>query len=126
MKKTQSILKLIIDSFICENSFTRESSLVNEVLEIIDSNDVYSYRSLLEKEVEVNEDTLCLGLIERVGPGGSYLKPNYIKEYHKTFSDEFSVPSVKDFQQGALKELFEKAREEATSFLAEVFKTVTS
>lgn len=97
MKKTQSILKLIIDSFICKNSFTQESSLINEILEIMDSKDVYSYRSVLEKEVEINEDTFCLSLIEKVGPSGSYLRPNYIKEYHKTFSSEFSMPSIRDF-----------------------------
>lgn len=123
-EKTQSILKLIVDSFICENCFTRESSLINEVLEIIDSNDVYSYRSALEKEVEINEDTLCLKLIERIGPGGSYLKSNYIKEYHKTFSSEFSMPSIGDFYKEPLKELFKKARKEATLFLTEILKTI--
>ncbi|MEM2089110.1 MAG: trimethylamine methyltransferase family protein, partial [Thermoproteota archaeon] len=116
-ENTQSILKLVIDSFICENAFTRESSLINRVLETVDSKDVYYYRSTLEKEVEVNEDTLCLKLIKEVGPGGSYLKPNYVKEYHKAFSNEFSMPPVRDFQQEPLKELFEKARREATSFL---------
>jgi trimethylamine--corrinoid protein Co-methyltransferase len=123
-EETQSILKLIIDSLICENSFTRKSSLINEALETIDSKDVYSYRSALEKEVEINEDTLCLTLIKKVGPGGSYLKPNYIKEYHKTFSSEFSMPSVKDFQQEPLKELFKKAEKKAASFLTEILKSI--
>jgi len=119
-EKTQSILKLIIDGLICENSFTRESSLINEVLEMIESRDVYTYRSVLEKEVEINEDTLCLTLIEKVGPSGSYIKSNYIKEYYKTFSNEFSMPSIRDFQQEPLRELFEKARKKATSFLTEI------
>jgi trimethylamine--corrinoid protein Co-methyltransferase len=123
-EKTQSILKLIFDSFICENSFTRESSLINDVLQIIDTKDVYSYRSALEKEFEINEDTLCLKLIEKIGPGGSYLKPNYIREHYKTFSSEFSRPSIEDLYKEPLRELFVKARKEATSCLIEILKTI--
>ncbi|MCX8182998.1 MAG: trimethylamine methyltransferase family protein [Crenarchaeota archaeon] len=121
-EKTQSILKLVIDNIICENSFTRGSSFVNMVLETAESTDAYSYRSTLEKEVEVNEDTLCLRLIKEVGPGGSYLKPKYMREYHRVFSREFSMPSIRDFQHELLKELFEEARREAASFLAGALK----
>jgi trimethylamine--corrinoid protein Co-methyltransferase len=121
-ENTQSILKLVIDGFICENAFTRESSLINRVLETIDSKDVYSYCSLLEKEIKVSEDTLCLSLIKEVGPGGSYLKPSYMREYHRIFSSEFSMPSARDFQQEALKELFEEARREAALFLKEALR----
>ncbi|MEM3647283.1 MAG: trimethylamine methyltransferase family protein, partial [Thermofilum sp.] len=116
-EKTQSILKLVVDSLVCENSFTRGSPLVNMVLETVESNDVYSYRSTLEKEVEVDEDTLCLGLIREVGPGGSYLKPKHVREYHGVFSREFSMPSVRDFHREPLKKLFEEARREAASLL---------
>lgn len=119
-EKTQSILKLIIDGLICENSFTRGSSLINEALDMIDSRDVYSYRSAFEKDFEINEATLCLSLIEKVGPGGSYIKSNYIKEYYKTFSSEFSMPSIRDFQQEPLRELFVNARTNATSFLKSI------
>jgi len=121
-EKTQSILKLVLDGLICENAFTRESPLINEVLETVCSEDVYSYRSVLEEEVEVSEDTLCLPLIKEVGPGGSYLKPRYVREYHKAFSSEFLKPPVRDFQRESLRKLFEEARSEAASFLKEVLK----
>ena len=121
-EKTQSILKLVLDGLICENAFTRESPLINEVLETVCSEDVYSYRSVLEEEVEVSEDTLCLPLIKEVGPGGSYLKPRYVREYHKAFSSEFLKPPVRDFQREPLRKLFEEARSEAASFLKEVLK----
>lgn len=123
-EKTQSILKMVLDSLICENSFTRGLPLVNMVLEIVESSDVYSYRSTLEKGIEVDEDTLCLRLIKEVGPGGSYLKPNYIKEYCKAFSREFSRPSIGDFQRESLRELFEKVRKEASSFLTEALEAI--
>jgi trimethylamine--corrinoid protein Co-methyltransferase len=121
-EKTQSILKLVLDGFICENSFTRGLPLVNRVLETVVSGDVYSYRSVLEEEVEVSENTLCLPLIKEVGPGGSYLKPKYMREYQNAFSREFPKPSARDFQQELLRRLFEEARGEAASFLRETLK----
>ncbi|MEM3523580.1 MAG: trimethylamine methyltransferase family protein [Thermoproteota archaeon] len=123
-EKTQSILKLVVDNIICENSFIGKSPLVNRVLETVEANDVYSYRSTLKKGIEVTEDTLCLRLIKEVGPGGSFLKPRYIKEYCKAFSREFSMPSVEDFQQESLRELFEKVRKEASSLLTETLETI--
>ncbi|MGB9718133.1 MAG: trimethylamine methyltransferase family protein [Thermoproteota archaeon] len=123
-EKTQSILKLVVDSLICENSFTRGSPLVNSVLETVDSKDVYSYCSTLEKEVEVDEETLCLSLIREVGPGGSFLKPKYMREYHRVFSREFSMPPVGGFQEEPLRKLFEEARREAASLLAGFLKSL--
>jgi trimethylamine--corrinoid protein Co-methyltransferase len=123
-EKTQSILKLVLDSLVCENSFTRRLPLVNSVLETVESMDVYSYCSTLEKEVEVDEETLCLRLIREVGPGGSFLKPKYMREYQSVFSREFSMPSVGDFQKEPLRRLFEEAGREAASLLTGFLKSL--
>jgi trimethylamine:corrinoid methyltransferase-like protein len=123
-EKTQSILKLVLDSLVCENSFTRGLPLVNSVLETVESMDVYSYCSTLEKEVEVDEETLCLRLIREVGPGGSFLKPKYMREYQSVFSREFSMPPVGDFQKEPLRRLFEEAGREAASLLTGFLKSL--
>ena len=56
-------------------------------------NEAIGYARRITRGIEVNEDTLAVDVINRVGPNGHYLKDEHTRKYYKS---EYWLPSLID------------------------------
>ena len=73
------------------------------------------------KDIEVNDETLALDDIAKVGANGSYLGTKHTRKYHKQtwYPDLFERGNYKDWESKGSKSLAERARQKVETILSE-------
>jgi len=98
-----------------------ESMLAVAYEQFIIDNDISGMVLRALQGIEVNDDTLALDVINRVGPGGNYLTQRHTLKYAR--SDEFYIPNGADrdsrvaWEKSGRKDARERAREIARGIL---------
>lgn len=72
-----------------------ESGMTGSILQTVMMDEAIGYARRITRGIEVNEDTLAVDVIDRVGPNGHYLKDKHTRKHYKT---EFWYPNMTDRQ----------------------------
>ncbi|MDZ7844129.1 MAG: trimethylamine methyltransferase family protein [Anaerolineales bacterium] len=78
---------------LCHDVGYTESAMTGSVFQLTAMNEAIGYARRITRGIEVNEDTLAVDVINRVGPNGHYLKDEHTRKYYKS---EYWLPSLTD------------------------------
>jgi len=92
------------------------ASLENLVI----NNDLIGYARRIVQGIEVNDETLAVDLIDKVGPGGHFLGEEHTMKYFKKetyYPDLFKRQFYENWEQEGKKTLFDRANEKVKDIL---------
>ena len=92
------------------------ASLENLVI----NNDLIGYARRIVQGIEVNEETLAVDLIDKVGPGGHFLGEEHTMKYFKEetyYPDLFKRQFYENWEQDGKKTLFDRANDKVKDIL---------
>jgi trimethylamine--corrinoid protein Co-methyltransferase len=78
---------------LCHDVGYTESGLTGSIFQTAMMDEAIGYTRRITRGIEVNEDTLAVEVINRVGPNGHYLKDEHTRRY---FKSEFWYPNLCD------------------------------
>jgi trimethylamine--corrinoid protein Co-methyltransferase len=78
---------------LCHDVGYTESAMTGSVFQLTAMNEAIGYARRITRGIEVNEDTLAVDVINRVGPNGHYLKDEHTRRHYKS---EYWLPSLID------------------------------
>jgi len=78
---------------LCHDVGYTESAMTGSVFQLTAMNEAIGYARRITRGIEVNEDTLAVDVIDRVGPNGHYLKDEHTRRHYK---NEFWMPGLID------------------------------
>jgi len=90
---------------LCHDVGYTESAMTGSVFQLAAMDEAIGYSRRITRGIEVNEDTLAVEVINRVGPNGHYLKDKHTHRYYKS---EFWLPNLCDRQSYETWELMGK------------------
>ncbi|RLD11087.1 MAG: trimethylamine methyltransferase [Chloroflexota bacterium] len=90
---------------LCHDVGYTESAMTGSVFQLAAMDEAIGYARRITRGIEVNEDTLAVEVINRVGPNGHYLKDEHTRRYYKS---EFWLPNLCDRQSYETWELMGK------------------
>jgi len=70
-----------------------ESGVTSSPEQVVIDNEIFALIFKAARGIDVNPDTLAMGLIEKVGPGGHYLSEEHTRKYYST---EHYLPKLSD------------------------------
>jgi len=78
---------------LCHDVGYTESAMTGSVFQLAAMDEAIGYARRITRGIEVNEDTLAVDAINRVGPNGHYLKDEHTMRYYKS---EYWLPNLID------------------------------
>lgn len=98
-----------------------ESGLSGSLPQLAICNEIISWLDAFMKETEINDDTLALDLIDKVGPDGQYLdNPHTLKHFRERwYPSLFERSNYDSWQKKGGKDLGERASDRIDTILAE-------
>jgi trimethylamine--corrinoid protein Co-methyltransferase len=82
-------------------------------------NEIVDYALRFAQGIEVNEDTLAVDIIDRVGPGGHFLGEKHtLKHFRDRWMPRLDVDSLETWEKEGIKSLGELAHEKVKEILA--------
>jgi trimethylamine--corrinoid protein Co-methyltransferase len=87
---------------------------------LVIADDLIGYAKRFVKGIEVNEDTLALDVIDKVGPGGNFLTEKHTLKYFKTetwYPPLFTREVYENWVSGGKKTLTQRAHEKVIDIL---------
>jgi len=78
---------------LCHDVGYTESGMTGSVFQLAAMDEAIGYSRRITRGIEVNEDTLAVDVINRVGPNGHYLKDEHTHRYYK---NEYWLPALSD------------------------------
>jgi len=78
---------------LCHDVGYTESAMTGSVFQLTAMDEAIGYARRITRGIEVNEDTLAVDAIHRVGPNGHYLKDEHTQRYYKS---EYWLPNLID------------------------------
>jgi len=78
---------------LCHDVGYTESGMTGSVFQLTAMDEAIGYARRITRGIEVNEDTLAVDAIHRVGPNGHYLKDEHTLRYYKS---EYWLPNLID------------------------------
>jgi trimethylamine--corrinoid protein Co-methyltransferase len=82
-------------------------------------NEIVDYALRYAQGIEVNEDTLALDVIDKVGPGGHFLGEKHtLKHFRERWMPRLDVDSLETWEKEGIKSLGELAHEKVRKILA--------
>lgn len=78
---------------LCHDVGYTESAMTGSVFQLTAMDEAIGYARRITRGIEVNEDTLAVDAIHRVGPNGHYLKDKHTLRYYKS---EYWLPNLID------------------------------
>ncbi len=78
---------------LCHDVGYTESAMTGSVFQLTAMNEAIGYARRITRGIEVNEDTMAVDVIHRVGPNGHYLKDEHTRRYYKS---EYWLPTLND------------------------------
>src|SRR6056297_2890302 len=87
---------------------------------LVINNDLIGFARRIVQGIEVNEDTLAVDLIDKVGPGGHFLGEEHTMKYFKEetyYPDLFKRQFFENWQEEGSKTLFDRANEKVIDIL---------
>jgi trimethylamine--corrinoid protein Co-methyltransferase len=82
-------------------------------------NEIVDYALRFAQGIEVNDDTLALDVIDKVGPGGHFLGEKHtLKHFRERWMPRLDVDSLETWEKEGVKSLGELAHEKVKEILA--------
>lgn len=78
---------------LCHDVGYTESGMTGSVFQLTAMDEAIGYARRITRGIEVNEDTLAVEVINRVGPNGHYLKDPHTRKYYKA---DYWLPNLCD------------------------------
>jgi len=78
---------------LCHDVGYTESAMTGSVFQLTAMNESIGYARRITRGIDVNEDTMAVDVIHRVGPNGHYLKDEHTRRYYKS---EYWLPTLND------------------------------
>jgi len=78
---------------LCHDVGYTESAMTGSVFQLTAMDEAIGYARRITRGIEVNEDTLAVDVINRVGPNGHYLKDEHTRRHYK---NEYWLPNLND------------------------------
>ena len=78
---------------LCHDVGYTESAMTGSVFQLTAMNEAIGYARRITRGIDVNEDTMAVDVIHRVGPNGHYLKDEHTRRYYKS---EYWLPTLND------------------------------
>lgn len=78
---------------LCHDVGYTESAMTGSVFQLVMMDEAIGYARRITRGIEVNEDTLAVEVIHKVGPNGHYLREPHTRRY---FKSEFWYPTLCD------------------------------
>ena len=69
---------------LCHDVGYTESAMTGSVFQLTAMNEAIGYARRITRGIDVNEDTMAVDVIHRVGPNGHYLKDEHTRRYYKS------------------------------------------
>jgi len=98
-----------------------DSGMTNSIEQIVICDEIISYTKAFMKEVEVNEETLALDVIDQVGPDGDFLGNKHtLKNFRQDwYPSLFERRNYDGWKKDGGKTMRQRAREKAVEILAQ-------
>jgi trimethylamine--corrinoid protein Co-methyltransferase len=98
-----------------------ESGLCGSLPQLVICNEILSWLNAFMKGIEINDDTLCLDLIDEIGPEGQYLDCQHTLDHFRErwYPNLFDRSSFDGWQAKGEKSLGQRAVEEVDRILEE-------
>ena len=80
---------------LCHDVGYTESAMTGSLFQLCAMDEAIGYSRRITRGIEVNDDTLAVSVIDKVGPNGHYLRQPHTRKYYKT---EFFYPKLLDRQ----------------------------
>ena len=116
------VMPALAGSEIVSGAGALESLSTSSVEQLVIDDEFYSMLFRLVEGIEVNDDTLAVDLIRKVGQDGAYLKEEHTRRHYK---QEHRLPLLFDaqfrnaWQSAGAKDTVQRAKEKAQKILAE-------
>ncbi len=96
-----------------------DSGLTNSIEQIVICDELIGYTKAFMKELEVNDETLALDLIDQLGPEGNYMSADHtLKHYREDWYPKlFDRHNYEGWEKAGSKTLRQRAQEKALSIL---------
>jgi trimethylamine--corrinoid protein Co-methyltransferase len=96
-----------------------DSGMTNSIEQVIICDEIISYTKHFMKEVEVNEETLALDVIHKVGPDGDYIGSKHTRKHYREdwYPELFERRNYDGWKKAGGRTLRERAREKALDIL---------
>jgi trimethylamine--corrinoid protein Co-methyltransferase len=96
-----------------------DSGMTNSIEQVVICDEIIAYTKHFMQEVEVNEETLALDLIEDVGPDGDFMSAQHTRRHFKEdwYPQLFERRNYDGWKKAGAKSLRVKAREKALDIL---------
>jgi trimethylamine--corrinoid protein Co-methyltransferase len=96
-----------------------ESGLTYSFAQLAICNQIVDWVKMFFKDIKVNDETLVLDDIAKVGANGSYLRTNHTRKHYKEtwYPDLFERGIYKDWERNGSKPLAERAAEQVSLIL---------
>ncbi|HEY3311756.1 MAG TPA: trimethylamine methyltransferase family protein [Anaerolineales bacterium] len=97
-----------------------DSGMTNSIEQVVICDEIISYTRHFRKEVEVNDETLALDVIHKVGPDGDFIGERHtVKNYRKDWYPKlFERRNYEGWLKGGAKSLRQRAQEKVLDILA--------
>jgi trimethylamine--corrinoid protein Co-methyltransferase len=96
-----------------------DSGMTNSIEQVVICDEIISYTKHFMKEVEVNDETLALDVIKKVGPDGDFISTKHTqKNYRKDWYPQlFERHNYEGWKKGGSKTMRQRAQEKALEIL---------
>jgi trimethylamine--corrinoid protein Co-methyltransferase len=97
-----------------------DSGMTNSIEQVVICDEIISYTKHFMKEVEVNDETLALDVIKKVGPDGDFISTKHTqKNYRKDWYPQlFERRNYDGWKKAGAKTMRQRAQEKALDILA--------
>ena len=108
-------------TFVHDNGYT-ESGMTGDVFQLVMDDEIIGMARTIQGGIEVNEETLAVDVIDRVGPGGHYLTDDHTmkwfrKHYRPTLMDRAAYEDWEDSGRKSMRDrIIEKTRDLIESY----------
>ena len=97
-----------------------DSGMTNSIEQVVICNEIISYTKHFVHDVEVNDETLALDLIDEVGPDGDFIGSQHTRKHFREdwYPELFERRNYDGWEKAGGKTLRQKAQEKALAILA--------
>jgi trimethylamine---corrinoid protein Co-methyltransferase len=96
-----------------------DSGMTNSIEQVVICDEIIAYTKHFMKEMEVNDETLALDIIHKIGPDGDFLSDNHtLKNYRKDWYPKlFERRNYEGWKKAGSKTMRQRAQEKALDIL---------
>jgi trimethylamine--corrinoid protein Co-methyltransferase len=98
-----------------------DSGMTNSIEQVVICDELIGYTRHFIKEVEVNDETLALDVIDKIGPDGNFMADKHTRQHYKDdwYPQLFERRNYETWQKAGSKSMRQRAQEKALEILVQ-------